>query len=163
MCIGCAHSIRICAFTHDAYPNAHSQNHLRRWFRCALAFDPVSWVDHMDNYSRGCVMLKCGTAGANSTQLIGLVKRSLLLSCSCFRRSRAQLNNKGTASTASVNIGHFVTWSSCITISTYDVHCPWILKTSVNMIDALPIRFHLMHNLMRIKCEHALILANDQI
>ena len=118
----------------DVYPNAHSQNHLRRWFRCTLAFDPVSRVDHVGNYPRGCVMLS--VAWQNLTQRVGLVERSLLLSRSCFRRSRAQLNNKRTASTASVNVGHFVTRRSCITISTYDAHWPRISKTSLNGIDA---------------------------
>ena len=119
----------MCAFTHDAL-----------WFRCAsqCAFakpppEVVSMriglrsalrVDHVGNYLRGCVMLKHSTAGANSTQRIGLVERSLLLSRLCFRCSWAQLNNRRTANTVSVNVGHFVTRSSCITISTYDAHCP---------------------------------------
>ena len=74
--------------------DAHPRNHLRRWFRCALAFDPASRVDHVGNYPRGYVMLKRGTTSANSTQRFGLVERSLLLSRSCFRRSLSQLNNK---------------------------------------------------------------------
>ena len=88
----------------------------------------------------GCVMLKRGTAGANSTRRVGLVERSILLSRLCFSCSRAQLNNKRTTSTASVNVGHFVTRSGCVTISTYDAHCLRISKTSVNVIDA-----HSMH------------------
>ena len=126
-----AHSIWIRTFTHDA-----------RWFRCALAFDPVSRVDHVGNYPRGCVMLKRGLAGANSTQRVGLVERSLLLSHSLFRRSRAQLNNKRNGEHSEcVNVGHFATRSSCVTISTYDAHCPRISKASVNMIDAHSLRF----------------------
>ena len=150
-----------------------AQSHDAHWFPCAsqcafakpppeggsmrLAFDPVSRVDHEASSERLRNVI-AWHADANSTQRVGLVERSLLLSLSCFRRSRAQLNNKRTASTASVNVGHFVTRSSCVTTSTYDVHCPRISKTSVNMIDALPIRFHLMRSLMRIKCEHALTM-----
>ena len=58
----------------DAHPNAHSRNHLQRWFRCVLAFDPVLRVDHVGNYPRGCIMFKRGTAGANLTRHVGLVE-----------------------------------------------------------------------------------------
>ena len=132
----------------NADPNTLSWNHLQRWFWCALAFDPVSQVNHAGNYPRGCV-IKHGTAGANSTQRVGLVEQSLFPSRLCFRRSRAQLNNKRTVSTARVNVGHFVTRSSCITISTY-IRCalPANIKNQCE-------HDHCTFNALPIHCEHA--------
>ena len=56
--------------------DAHRRNHLQRWFRCTLAFDPpASRVDHVGNYPRSCVM-KSGSASAN---LVWLARPSHLI------------------------------------------------------------------------------------
>ena len=118
--------------------------HVHTWY--ALVSMRIGLRSGFKSWSRGQLSerlrnVKARHAGANSTQCVGLVERSLLLSRSCFRSSRAQLNNKRMASKASVNVGHFVARSSCVTISTYNVHCPRISKTSVNMIDVHSMRF----------------------